>query len=313
MHVNCADFVTHLYLYCTFPMTSMSIGFQADRTVVGRNDRLGLLVVARNDSTSKVKELTIEIKQKVAWYAHRHKATSKRTVAKIAVSGSQLGPVAEGADERPDKDRSLAVVANAAQAELQELLTSGGGVRHELIVPEEKCSDSLRVGNIMVRHSLDVCLKTGTCITSPELSMPLVVQRMSAGPAEAAGTSAAAPPPQSLDAAVPVAMATSVPLDAHWNPTPVQVPNSAVKLETEGMLTPPHLKCRTSRDLVSAGDRWLMVAVDQSNSSAATVMYDSRVASLPRLSKIPFLPQLVLDLAATVRTVRKSWRRRWPA
>lgn len=202
----------------------MSIGFQADRSVVGRNDRLGLIVVAQNDSKLRVKELRIEIEQKVIWYARGYRATSKRSVAKVTVSGSQLGALGEGADETPYKDRSHTAVATEAQAHLQELLASGAGVRHEVVVPQEKCSDSLQAGNITVHHSLDVSLKTSSFATNPELSMPLVVQRVSTGAAGGAGASIVA---------IPVVTATVMPLDAQGNPTPVQVPSDLVKFEME--------------------------------------------------------------------------------
>ncbi|CAM9717307.1 unnamed protein product, partial [Sphacelaria rigidula] len=103
---------------CCVKKGSMSIGFQADKSVVGRLERLGLTVVARNDSTAPVKELRIEINQKAHWNAHGYKASKQRTVAKLIVSGSQLGPVGEGAAERPDRDRGFAAVGQDARAEL---------------------------------------------------------------------------------------------------------------------------------------------------------------------------------------------------
>lgn len=214
----------------------MSIGFQADKSVVGRLERLGLTVVARNDSTAPVKELRIEINQKAHWNAHGYKASKQRTVAKLIVSGSQLGPVGEGAAERPDRDRGFAAVGQDARAELQELLAAGAGVRHELVVPDNKCCDSLQTDMIRIRHSLDVKLKTSSWVTSPELSMPLTVQRTppdaGALQVEAAGAGVSLPPMSYVES-MPVVSA--VLLDAPGNPTPSQIPSSAVKLQLESI------------------------------------------------------------------------------
>lgn len=158
----------------------MSIGFEADRSVVGINEPVRLTVVARNDSSSSVKSMHIEIVQVCTWYAQGQRETNTRTVASMIVSGSQLGEVQRAAEEGKQRGRSAIAVETAARQYLQELLAAGAGTRYELLVPDD-CLVTLETGLIDVRHSLSVRLKTPACINSPDVSMPLRVQTGTVG------------------------------------------------------------------------------------------------------------------------------------
>ena len=153
----------------------MSIGFEADRSVVGVNEPVGITVVARNDSSSLVKSMHVEIVQVCTWYARGQKEARRRVVASLAVSGSQLGDVQRAAEEGNQRGRSTTAVDHAARMYLQELLAAGAGTRYELLVPDD-CLLTLKTGMIEIRHLLSVRLKTPTCVSSPEVSMPLRVQ-----------------------------------------------------------------------------------------------------------------------------------------
>ncbi|CAN0131819.1 unnamed protein product, partial [Laminaria digitata] len=153
----------------------MSIGFEADRSVVGVNEPVRLTVVARNDSSSSVKSMHIEIVQVCTWFARGHKEMKKRSVAALVVPGSQLGEVQQAAEDGSQRGRSAIAVEDAARIYLQELLAAGTGTRYELLVPND-CLFTLKTGLIEVRHLLSVRLKTPTCITSPDVCMPLHVQ-----------------------------------------------------------------------------------------------------------------------------------------
>ena len=143
--------------------------------MVGINEPVSITVVARNDSSSPVKSMHIEIVQVCTWYARGQRETNTRTVASMIVSGSQLGEVQRAAEEGNQRGQSAIAVEVAARKHLQELLAAGAGTRFELLVPDD-CLLSLETGLIDVRHSLNVRLKTPACINSPDVSMPLRVQ-----------------------------------------------------------------------------------------------------------------------------------------
>lgn len=208
----------------------MSIGFQADRAVIGRNEILGVTVVARNDSTKAVKELVINLCQDTKWTAHGMTETKKRKIASIKVSGSQLGAVGTPAEKGSDRGRSLDLVSNAARNELEELLKSGAGVRHELVVPED-CSDTMDSELILVRHSIEAKLKTPSCVNSPDVWASAVVQRMGGDVSDGATQSMAV-------ATTTPANPHAVGLDAQGNPIPVLVPEDSLKFELNAIPDP---------------------------------------------------------------------------
>lgn len=51
------------FLFASLPCPSMSIGFEADRSVVGVNEPVSITVVARNGSSSSVQSMHVEIVQ----------------------------------------------------------------------------------------------------------------------------------------------------------------------------------------------------------------------------------------------------------
>lgn len=186
---------------------SMSVGLQADRSVVGLNETLGLTVVARNDSSVSVKALHIELVQETTWYANGAKDNSVRTIESMVVPGTELR-AAEVGDQR---GRSASVVADTARADLQEQLAAGGGTRFEILVPAD-ASLTLQSETIQVRHVLTVRLQTPSCVDSPDVWMPLRVQHGIAVGSEVLAESSSSPPP-------PFA-----------NVAPVTVPQTAVRL-----------------------------------------------------------------------------------
>ena len=223
-------------LFVHFPCPSMSIGFEANLSVVGVNEPVSLTVVARNDSSSLVKSMHVEIVQVCTWYARGHRETKKRAVASVAVSGSQLGEVQHAAEKGHQRGRSAIAVEDAARVYLQELLAAGTGTRYELLVPND-CLFTLKTGLIEVRHLLSVRLKTPTCVNSPEVCMPLRVQ------ARTMVVVMGAPPeanPVGRPTVETVSYATTVGAGSGEEIRPVvSVPQSAVTMEFSSELPQP--------------------------------------------------------------------------
>lgn len=198
---------------------SMSIGFQADRSVVGLNESVGLTAVARNDSSAEVKEMRVEMKQVATWYARGYKDVRTRTIASVVVPGTQLQPAEVG----NQRGRSATAIADTARADLQEQLDAGAGTRYELLVPGNSLL-TLQTHVIEVRHTLSVTLKTSHCISSPDVWTPLVVH------AGTTSTSEAAPGYGSFEPHDGQAVPFATGLDTDGNIKPVSVPQSAVTL-----------------------------------------------------------------------------------
>lgn len=199
----------------------MSIGFHADRSVIRFNEPLGITVAARNDSSTSVKELRVEIKQVTGWSANSHGSNHKRTVASTVVSGSQLGAIYQAVEKGENRGRSPEVVAEAARVELQMVLASGNGDRLTLVVPDT-CKETMDIGIIQVKHMLSVELKTSTFTSSPDVWMSLHVQHVGGGAVPGATEFIAS------SSAVAVPYATAVEVDANGYPTPVVVPQTLV-------------------------------------------------------------------------------------
>ena len=143
--------------------------------MAGGNEPVGLTIVARNDSSSSVKSMHVEILQVCTWYAQGQRQSKTRTVASTVVPGSDLGEVRWAAEEGNQRGRSAIAVADEARTYLQDLLTAGAGTRYEILVPDN-CFLTLKTGLVEVRHLLSVRLKTPRCITSPNVCMPFRVQ-----------------------------------------------------------------------------------------------------------------------------------------
>lgn len=205
----------------------MSIGFEADRSIVGLNEPLGVTVVASNNSSAKVAALQLEIKQETTWRTHVWSDHRKRTVASLNVYGSQLGELQRAAEKGSERGQSPTVIADAARHNLQELLAAGAGRKYEISLPDT-CLTTFQSELIQVRHSLCVSLKTPTFINTPEVWMPLRVQPNAGGveppAAEAVPYSTAMLPVAS------VPYATAVDVDTDGSLKPVSVPQSAMTL-----------------------------------------------------------------------------------
>ncbi|CAN0329985.1 unnamed protein product [Ectocarpus sp. 12 AP-2014] len=197
---------------------SMSLGFQADRSVVGLNEPVGVTVVARNDSSVAVKNLRVELVQETSWTANGAGDVSTRVVKSVVVPGAELG-AAEFGDQR---GRSAAAIADTARADLERQLASGAGTRYELTVPADT-SITLNSETIQVRHVLTVRIQGPRCVECPDVWTPLHVQPGTSGvmPKVHEETSSLAP-------------------SSTARPVTVTVPPSAVKLAYN------HEKPRTS-------------------------------------------------------------------
>lgn len=154
-----------------FLRTSMSIGFQADRSVVGINEPVGVTVVARNDSSVAVKSALIELVQETRFWAQGSDDCSTRTLASVEVPITDLAPAEAGGH----RGRSSSAIADAARADLEQQLASGAGSRHEILVPD-KTTITFRSMTIDVRHLLTVKLKTAGCVDSPDVWIPVLIQ-----------------------------------------------------------------------------------------------------------------------------------------
>lgn len=161
----------------SFLPASVSLGFEADRSVVRNNEPVKLTVFARNDSSAPVETLRIGVEQVSKWRAGSDNGKQKRTIVSIVMSGSELGEVQNAAEEGDQRERRAAAVADVDRQNLQEMQAAGGvGTRHELLIPDE-CLQSLTSKLIEVSHTLSVNLATTSrCVADPELSIPLHVQ-----------------------------------------------------------------------------------------------------------------------------------------
>ena len=119
--------------------------------------------------------MNIQIKQEVKWYVRHNTDRRQRTIASIQVSGFQLDELQRASEKGQERGRSPTAIADEARSDLHAMLRAGAGKKYELVVPDD-CQVTMQTSLINVRHSLVVELKTATCITSPEVWMPLRVQ-----------------------------------------------------------------------------------------------------------------------------------------
>lgn len=218
----------------------MSLGFQTERAVVSRNEVLGVTVVARNDSGEPIEELIVKLCQNSRWIAHDTTKTKKRTLASLKVPGSQLGEVEKSNETGKKRGRRplLATFGNTL-GELEQLLMSGAGVRHELVVPEDS-ADTVDSELIIVRHSITVKLKSPGFVASPDVWTPAVIQTSADAVAGVGSQSVTAP-----TATRPTQHAVG--LDAEGNPVPVLVPEECLKFELKEIPDPSMYSSRQYR------------------------------------------------------------------
>lgn len=150
-----------------FLSVSISLGFEADRSVMRINDPATLTVVARNDSRVPVGSMRIEVKQVCAWHAGSHTRKEKRSILCATVPGSALGEVQLG--------QGAPVVADAARQSLREMQAAGAGTRHELLIPNT-CLQTIKSALIEVSHTLNLELDTKSGPNTLHISTPIHVQ-----------------------------------------------------------------------------------------------------------------------------------------
>lgn len=201
----------------------MSIGFRVDSPAVGLDAPLGLTVVARNDSTSRVKALHIEVRQLTKWTARSHKDKKLRIVASVEVPGSELGALQRSEEAGGSRGEDSEVLI---RDDLQQQLAAGGGTRYELRVPGDGSLLTLKAETFEVRHELVVRLETGGMSTSsPEVSTPLLVHPGTTSTASAARVEEAAIEPLS---GLAEQFATLMDVGADGKMRPAVVPEDAV-------------------------------------------------------------------------------------
>lgn len=158
------------------PRVSMSLGFQMERSAVGHNEPIGLAVAARNDTSTNVNMVKIQLQQSVAWRAKRHSAKKETTLASIVVPpGSELGGFqwASGSVNN-GRGQSVAPVENTGQNGLQQQIDAGAGTQFQLAVPGSSLP-TLETENIKISHSVGVVVDTECCIADPCVCAPLCV------------------------------------------------------------------------------------------------------------------------------------------
>lgn len=184
--------------------------------MVGINEPVSLTVVARNDSSSSVTSMHVEIVQVCTWYARGEKETKTRTIASVITPGSQLGEIQRGAEVDPYRPKPA----------VGKKFAAGAGTRYEISVPDDSLL-TLQTTLIEVRHSLHVRLETPALNSTPDVWMPLHVQAETVevgSPAEAEAVG--------LPSAVAVLCATAVGgAEPGGDLKPVVVPQSAVTME----------------------------------------------------------------------------------
>lgn len=159
----------------SFRRISMSIGFRMNTSTVGPDDSISLDVVARNNSSSKVNQMLIQLKQETKWNAHRHHDNRTRTIASILVPASELGELQWAAGPGTERGQSVAVVESNARQDLEQQLSAGRSTRVELKVPGNALLTT-QAPNISVSHTVGVVLDTPCCIGAPAVWTPLYLQ-----------------------------------------------------------------------------------------------------------------------------------------
>lgn len=162
-----------------FPRVSMSLGFRMDRSKAGRKEPLDIVVAVRNDSSSNMTALKIQLTQECRWSAKGQHDKMTRVIASMVVPGSQLGKMKSTPGIGSDGGQSVAPVEANPRTDLMQKLAAGSGLRFQLVVPGN-CHLSLQTTNISVTHSVGVMLVTTGCMAAPCVWAPLSVVAWSA-------------------------------------------------------------------------------------------------------------------------------------
>lgn len=175
------------------PRVSMSLGFCMERPAAGHNEPLGIAVAARNNSSTSVNKLTLQLQQEVTWSAKGHPAKQENTLASVVVlPGSELGGFQWVSGSGSNYAQSVAPVAADAQNDLQQQLASGGGTRFQLVVPGDSLP-TLQVENIKICHSVGVVVDTECCIAEPCVWAPFSVVPTAGAPGLQPGPASLSP------------------------------------------------------------------------------------------------------------------------
>lgn len=190
----CASFLLASH---PLPRVSVSLGFRMERSVAGRKEPLDLLVAVRNDSSSKLSSLNIQLQQECRWSAHGHHDKMTRVMTSmVVVLGPEFGKMkSTPGSGTSDRGQSVAPVEESPRSDLMQRLNSGSGVRVQLVVPDN-CLFSLQTTNVTITHSVGVMLGTPDCMAAPCIWTPLSVlpSTGTAGPAALPGATSAVPP-----------------------------------------------------------------------------------------------------------------------
>lgn len=153
----------------------MSLGFEADRSVVRINDSVNLTVFAGNHSSVPVESMDIVVERLCKWRTRHEKAKATHIAATISLKGSELGELKNAAEKGDQRKRGA--VADADRQALQAMHAAGGaGTHHELLIPAGRLPN-LKSKLIEITHKLKVTLVTSSrAVTDPEVSVPLYVQ-----------------------------------------------------------------------------------------------------------------------------------------
>jgi len=129
------------------------VSYLMERSVAGPNELIGVAVAARNDSTTNVNKLTIQLQQEIVWTAKGHPAKQETNLASVVVPpGSDLGGFQWIKGSAIDY---YSQNAGNSQSDLQQQLAGGGGTRFELVVPGTS-APTLQVENVKITHSVGV-------------------------------------------------------------------------------------------------------------------------------------------------------------
>lgn len=161
---------------CCFNRGSMTLGATLDDTAVGRGGTVGVGLACKNDSTSEILGMHIVVTEHVRWGpvngGGRHNDRS-RVLAQISVDPSQvMGTQALSAEQREAASGMSAHDANYST--LFHQLSTASGTRAMLNLPPN-ARDSYVGSVIKTWTTMSLTLRTGSCITNPQLSLSLRV------------------------------------------------------------------------------------------------------------------------------------------
>lgn len=158
--------------------------------MAGHNEPIDLVVAARNDSSTSVYKLTIQLQQEITWSAKKHTSKVEKTLATVIIPPlSELGGFQWTPGKGNDRRQSVAPIEET----VQQQLAAGAGTRFQLIVPANSLP-TLQVENIKISHSVGIVVDTECCTAEPAVWVPLNVVPMTAAPEAQPGATSLVPP-----------------------------------------------------------------------------------------------------------------------